>query len=224
MKSHLLWDRFLSHWLPPEKVTGKVERDVDEALRATYDVDGKGHTFSQKGGLSTIVVTEATTRVASRIPPRAAPCDRPNWLVWVGPLSGKEHAELRDAAVRDLIAAPRPHVIVRTGKRPLTLDEILLGDGTAVVVNEPDKTTVTDSVRVARARRALKVLGTVNRADNARRMLDDRLVATGDTDAIDRKIRTMIRKLRVDAETFFDAVDLLDGVSRWELKLAGDSP
>ena len=221
MKSRLLWDRFLAHWLPPERVTGEVERDIDEALRATYDLpDGKGATFSQKGGLSTIIVTEATTTVASRIPPR----DRPNWLVWDGTLTGRAQAELLDNAVRDLIALPRPHVIVRTGKRPLTLDEILLGDGTAVVVNEPDKTNVTDSVRVARARRALEVLGTVNRADSARRMLDDRLAATGDTDAIDRKMRAMIRRLEVGAETFFDAIDLLDGVSRRELKLAGGSP
>ena len=225
MKSRLLWDRWLCHWLPPEKATGKVERDIDEALGTTYALpDGKGATFAQKGGLSTIVVTEATTMVASRIPPRRKPPDRPNWLDWAGPLAGKEQAECLNNAIRDLIARPRPHVIVKTGKRSLTLDEIVLGDGTVVVVNEPGKTTVIDSVRIAHARRALGVLGSVSRAKNARRLLDDRGAAAGDTDAIDRKIKAMIGRLKVDPETFFDAIDLLDGVSPRELTLAGKRP
>ena len=80
VKSFLLRDRFLSLWLPPEEVTGNVEADIDRGLRTTYawkqhspgtKVLGKQGSFAQKGGLSVIVVTEATTRVASRIPPRA---------------------------------------------------------------------------------------------------------------------------------------------------------
>ena len=221
MKSRLLWDRWLSHWAPPEKVTGDVERDIGEALRATYPLpDGKRATFAQKGGLSTFVVTEAKTTVASRIPPR----DRPGWLDWRGPLAGKEQAALLKEAVRGLIARPRPHVIVKTGKRPLTLDEIVLGEGTVVVVNEPDRTETVDSVRIARARRALQVLGSVGAARKARKLLDDRAEAAGESDAIDGNIRAMIRRLKVDHIAFFDAADLLDGVSPRELALAGEEP
>ena len=221
MKSRLLWDRWLSHWAPPENVTGDMERDVGEALGATYLLpDGKGATFAQKGGLSTIVVTEAETTVASRIPPR----DRPGWLDWRGPLAGKEQAALLKEAVRGLIARPRPHVIVKTGKRHLTLDEIVLGEGTVVVVNEPDRTETVDSVRIARARRALQVLGSVGGARKARKLLDDRAEAAGQSDAMDGNIRAMIRKLKVDHIAFFDAADLLDGVSPRELALAGEKP
>lgn len=224
MKSRLLWDRFLSHWLPPEKATGDVRRDIDEALRITYELpDGKEATFAQKGGLSTVVVTEAVTVVASRIPPRAPPHARPNWLDWRGPLAGKEQAELRNGAIHDLVAKPRPHVIIKTGRRPLTLDEIVLGAGTVVVVNAPDKTMIVDSVRIARARRTLNVFGSANRAREARRLVDEREAAAGETAATDRKIRTMIGRLKVEPEVFFDAVDLLDGVSSLELKLAAEA-
>ena len=221
MKSRLLWDRWLSHWAPPENVTGDVERDVDEALRATYRrPDGKEATFAQKGGLSMIVVTEAKTTVASRIPPR----DRPGWLDWRCPLAGKEQAALLKEAVRGLIARPRPHVIVKTGKRPLTLDEIVLGEGTVVVVNTPGETETVDSVRIARARRALQVLGSVGGARKARKLLDDRAEAAGQSDAVDGNIRAMMRRLKVDQIAFFDAADLLDGVSPRELALAGEEP
>ena len=47
----------------------------------------------------------------------------------------------------------------------------MLGEGTVVVVNEPGSLAVTDSVRVARARRALQVLGSVTRAQEARKLL-----------------------------------------------------
>lgn len=224
MKSRLLWDRWLSHWLPPEKVTKDVKRDIDEALRATYRLpDGKEAVFAQKGGLSTIIVTEARTTVASRIPPRALQ-DRPDWLDWRGPLAGKEQAALLKEAIRGLIARPRPHVIVKTGRRPLTLDGIALGEGTVVAVNEPDGTETVDSVRIARARRALETLGSVGRAREARKLLDERMKAAGGGDAVDRKLREMIRRSKVDSATFFDATDLLDGVSRRELALAGEKP
>lgn len=221
MKSRLLWDRWLSHWAPPEKVTGDVESDIGEALRATYPLpDGKRATFAQKGGLSTFVVTEAKTTVASRIPPR----DRPGWLDWRGPLAGKEQAALLKEAVRGLIARPRPHVIVKTGKRPLTLDEIVPGGGTVVVVNEPGRTETVDSVRIARARRALDALGSVGAARKALKLLRERAEAAGESDAIDGTIRAMIRRLKVDPTAFFDATDLLDGVSGRELALAGERP
>lgn len=223
MKSRLLWDRWLSHWAPPENVTGDMERDVGEALRATYRLpDGKGAAFAQKGGLSTIIVTEAKTMVASRIPPR----DRPGWLDWRGPLAGKEQAALLKEAVRGLIARPRPHVIVKTGKRPLTLDEIVLGEGTVVVVNTPGRTETVDSVRIARARRALQVLGSVGGARAAEKLLRERAdAALGDGDALEavnRKMETAMRKLKIDSTAFFDAADLLDGVSPPELALAGE--
>ena len=220
MKSRLLWDRWLSHWAPPKKVTGDVESDIDEALRTTYPLpDGKRATFAQMGGLSTIIVTEAKTTVASRIPPRDQPT--PGWLDW---RAGKEQTALLKEAVRGLIARPRPHVIVRTGKRPLTLDEIMLGEGTVVVVNKPGKFEAVDSVRIARARQALQVLGSVGAARKARELLRKRAEAAGESDAVDGNIRAMIRRLKVDPTAFFDATDLLDGVSGRELALAGERP
>lgn len=227
MKAFLLWDRFLSCWLPPERVTGDKERDVGEALRATYTYDlpdgrTRTGTFSQKGGLSGIVITEAETRVASRLPPRPP---RPDWLKYLGALPGKEVTAFLNDAVRDLVASPRPHVIIRTGRTPLTLEDVRVGNGTVVIVNEPGgRTTITDAVRVRRARRALAVLGSVNRAREIRKLLLDRSAAAGDTDDVDRKIRTMIRKLGTTPETFFDAIDLIEGASLKELELAGGPP
>ena len=100
-----------------------------------------------------------------------------------------------------------------------------------MVVNEPDKTETVDSVRVARARRALEVLGSVGGARKVRKLLDERAEAAGDADDTDRKIRSTDRKiwatihrLKVDPATFFDAMDLLDGVSHRELTLAGEGP
>ena len=221
LKTFLLWDRFLSCWLPPDRITGNRERDIDEALRATYDLpDRKQATFSQKGGLSGIVVTEAETRAASRIPPHCTP---PHWLTCLGAVPGKEVTAFLKDAVRDLIASPRPHVIIKTGRSPLALEEIEVGNGTVVIVNEPGKTTSTDAVRVHRVRRALAVLGSVNQARSAWKLLDDRSMAAGDTDDIDRKLRTMIRKLDTTREAFFDAVALIEGATRQELELAGQS-
>ena len=219
MKSRLLWDRFLCHWLPPDEATGNVTRDIDRALARTY---GR-HTFAQKGGLATVVVTEAETKVASRIPPHTAQCEWPGWLAFCGWLSGKEQAAILNDAIRDLIVRPRPHVILKTGRRSFTLDGIVAGNGTAVVVNEPGKTTVTDAARIVRARRALAVLGSVGQAQKARKLLDDREAAVGDSEVIDRKIRDMVRKLRVEHGAFFDAIDLLDHVTPLELRLAGET-
>ena len=217
MKTCLLWDRFLSCWLPPDDVTGDIRRDIDDALRKTYTYEGGAGTFALKGGRSGIVITETVTRVASKIPPHRTP----DWLEWLGALPGEGVTAFLHEAVRDFIATPRPHVIIRTGRSPLALDEIVLGNGTVVVVNEPGKATATDSVRVHRARRALDVLGSVNRANDARRLLEDRSKAMGDTGNIDRKIRSMIKKLRIAPETFFDAIALLEGTTALELKLAG---
>lgn len=226
MKAFLLWDRFLSCWLPPERVTGDKERDVGEALRATYAYDlpdGKTRTgtFSQKGGLSGIVVTEAETRVASRIPPRPP---LPGWLKYLGALPGKEVTAFLNDAVRDLVASPRPHVIIKTGRRPLTLADVRVGNGTVVIVNEPGRTTSTDAVRIRRARRALAVLGSVNRARDIRKLLRDRSTAAGDTDDVDRKIHAMIRRLGTTPETFFDAIDPIEEASPREIELAGGPP
>ena len=218
MKSCLLWDRFLSHWRPPDKATGDVERDIDEALRAEYELpDGKKGTFAQKGGTSTIVITGERTEVDSRIPPCVVPL--PSWLVERPP-----GAAFLGGAIRGLLAEPRPHVILKTGRRPFTLDGIVPGDGTAVVVNEPDGVWSVDSVRVGRARRALKALGSAGRAKKARKLLDDRIEAMGDTDGIDKQLRTTIGKLKIDRAAFFDALDLLEGVTPLELKIAGEGP
>lgn len=219
LKTTLLWDRFLAYWLPREEVTGDEARDIDTALRTTYPLpNGKGGTFAQKGGLSGIVITERETTVASRIPPTGAP---PDWLTWIDAQQGKTVTALLNEKVRDLVAQPRPHVILKTGKKTLALDEIVVGNGTVVVVNEPDRITSTDAVRIRRARRALAVFGSVTAARKAQSLLDDRAAAAGDTADIDGKLRTMIRKLQTTPGAFFDAVALLDGVTKRELDLAG---
>lgn len=196
LKTTLLWDRFLAYWLSREAVTGDKAQDIDAALRTTYPLpNGKGGTFAQKGGLSGIVITERETAVASRIPPNGAP---PDWLTWIATRQGKDVTALLNEKVRDLVALPRPLVILKTGK-----------------------TTSTDAVRIRRARRALAVFGSVPAARKAQRLLDDRAAAAGDTADIDGKLRTMIRKLQTTPAAFFDAVALLDGVTRRELDLAG---
>ena len=219
LKTTLLWDRFLAYWLPREEVTGDDARDIDTALRKTYLLpNGKGGTFAQKGGLSGVVITERETTVASRIPPTGA---RPDWLTWIDAPQREVVTTLLNEQVRDLVAQPRPHVILKTGKKTLTLDEIVVGNGTVVVVNEPGRITSTDAVRIRRARRALAVFGGVNEARKAQRLLNDRAAAVGDTTDIDGKLRTMIRKLKTTPAAFFDAIDLLDGVTKRELDLAG---
>ena len=147
VKTYLLWDRFLSCWLPPDDVTGDIRHDIDDALRKTYTCEGGAGTFALKGGRSGIVITQTVTRVASKIPPHRTP----DWLEWLGALPGEDVTAFLHEAVRDFIATPRPHVIIKTGRSPLALDEIVLGNGTVVVVNEPGKATATDSVRVHRA-------------------------------------------------------------------------
>ena len=220
LKTTLLWDRFLAYWPPREEVTGDKAQDIDTALRTTYRLpNGKGGTFAQKGGLSGIVITERETTVASRIPPNGVP---PDWLTWIDARQGKDVTALLNEKVRALVAQPQPHVILKTGKKTFTLDEIVVGNGTVVVVNEPGKITCTDDVRIRRARRALAVFGSVTAARKAQRLLDDRIAAAGDTADIDGKLRTMIRKLDTTAAAFFDAVALLDGVTRRELDLAGE--
>ncbi len=194
--------------------------DVDLALRKAYDrLDGKKGTFAQQGGRSTIVVTGTKTTVASSIPPCSA---TPDWLNCIATLSRKEQATLLDDAVRALIAAPAPHVILQTGNRPLTLNAITLGEGTVVIVNEPDGTTVVDSVRIRRAKRALKIFGSPGRAREAQKLIEQRTAE--EADEANRKIRGMIGRLKVDNEAFFDAIDLLDGVTTRELKFAGEAP
>lgn len=247
MKSFLLWDRFLSLWFQPEEVTGRVDADIDKGLRRTYEWTQRSHgtealrkqgTFAQKGGLSVIVITTTMTRVASRIPPRAlrATCGTspdavlPSWLEWVDTTSPQnkessfQKAMLNDT-IRALVAEPQPHVVIRTGRRPLTLEEIGLGEGSVVVVNKPGKPMVTDAVRVARATRALQVLGSAKRAQEARKLLARRAIAANDAMArVDGEIRTLIGKLKVGPPAFFDALDLLDGVTPQELDLAGRVP
>ena len=222
MKTHLLWDRFLSWWLPPERATGDAARDIDEALRMTYKRrNGKIGNFGQQGGTSVFVVTEESTVVASDIPPHGRP-PPPDWLTCKAPPAAKEAGRFVDGAVRELAAAPRPHIVARTGRKPLTFDGLRVGEGTVVVVNAPGKAEVFDSVRVARARRALEVLGAVATAKRARQLLAGRETAP-DTESIDRKLVKTIRRLKVDEDAFFDAVDLLEGVTARELKLAAES-
>ncbi|MCY4468672.1 MAG: hypothetical protein OXC08_08105 [Thiotrichales bacterium] len=92
-----------------------------------------------------------------------------------------------------------------------------------MVVNEPGRRTVTDTIRVARARRALQVLGSAKRAQEARKLLARRTNAV-ENDAIariDGEMHALIGKLKVGPPSFFDALDLLAGVTPQELDLAG---
>lgn len=218
MKSYLLWNRFLRYWLPPCKTSGDVKSDINEALRTTYCPSNA--TFAQKGGPSTIVITKEKTRVASKIPPCVS---LPIWLVKSDPPSGSERSEFLNNAIREMLAAPLPHIVLKTGRLPFTLDGIVLGGGTVVVVNEPDKTEFIDSVRIQRARCALEIFGSANQAKIALRLLRDRGEARGAADEIDKRIRGMIGTLGIDPAVFFDALDLLNGVSPRELVLAGEA-
>ena len=221
MKPYLLWDRCLRYWLPPEEAEGEVERDINRALGRTYDPPNA--TFAQKGGRSLIIVDGENTTVASKIPPRPD-TELPGWLTWRRPIAGQERTALLNETIRSFLADPRPHVILRTGRSFFSMDGIVLGEGTLVVVNEPGGTTETDAVRVRRATQALDIFGSVNRVKEVRKLLDDRLRANGDTGAADREIAAMIGKLKVDRTEFFDAVDLLEGVTPLELKFAGEAP
>jgi len=180
-------------------------------------------TFAQKGGRSLIIADEKRTTVASKIPPRQD-IELPNWLTWRGAIAGQEQTALLNEIIRRFLAEPRPHVILKTGPSIFSLDGIVLGGGTMVVVNEPGRTTETDAVRVRRARQALDVFGSVKRARKVRKLFDDRLRASGDTGAADREIPAIIEKLKIDRAGFFDALDLLEGVTPLELKLAGEAP
>ena len=104
---------------------------MDAALARRRSALRKQGTFAQKGGLSVIVVTEATTRVASKIPPRAlrvaagtrSDASLPNWLEWIDTTSPRNEKSgfqkaLLNEAIRALVAEPRPHVVIRTGRRP----------------------------------------------------------------------------------------------------------
>ena len=122
-------------------------------------------------------------------------------------------------------ARPRPHVILTTGRTPFALEDIVVGQGTVVVVNAPGgRATFTDAVRIARVRRALRVLGSVARARQARALIEARIEAMGHCMALDCRIEALIAQLGVAPEAFFDAVEWLEGASALEMALAGEQP
>ena len=210
MRTYLLWERFLAYWLPESERTGTVAHDIDRALRRTYTPPGA--TFAQKGGPSTVVITGQHTAVASKVPPRAVP---PAWLAHGSALRGRARSRWLFESVRALLVRPRPHVILVTGRTPFALEDIVVGQGTVVVVNAPGgRATFTDAVRIARVRRALRVLGSVARARRARALIEARIEAMGHCMALDCRIEALIAQLGVAPEAFFDAVDLARGGER----------
>jgi len=215
-------------------VLGLGEVDEVEALLADLDAVGKKSRSREFGRLASVRLDRIDDAPAAigytdfeGRPARVVPKS-----IWDGLELPSEDISFGPARPRlprwatedELCALPASHVILETGRSTFILDGIVLGEGTLVVVNEPGTTTTIDSVWIRRARRAMEVLGSVKRVKEARKLLDDRVEAVGDTDAIDRKIEALIRAVKVDNETFFDALDLLDGATPMELSLARQTP
>ena len=147
----------------------------------------------------------------------------PGWLAHGPALRGAARAHWLRERVRELLARPRTHVILLTGRTPFALEEIVVGQGTVVAINAPGgRVSFTDAVRIARVRRALRVLGSVARARRARTLVEARGEAQANTAPLDRRIEALRAALGVTPEAFFDAVELLEGASALEMALAGE--
>ena len=65
MRERLLWDRFLIHWLPPDKVTGSARKNIDRAFALTYPRDnGKVARYNYMGAAFAVITAGRTIVVA----------------------------------------------------------------------------------------------------------------------------------------------------------------
>ena len=216
MKTDLLWNRFLCYWLPADEVQdGDIEANIDRAFNRTYtQVNGKNAGFTSIRGGGSAIITASETVVATKAEPATV---LPSWIVR-RPYE-ESYAAIEEAR-RAFVASPQAHIILKAGRTAFQAANIVVGGGSLVVVNEPGKTVATDAVRVARARRAFHVLGSPTRAEQAKKLVAARVAMTADTAEIDKNIRKLIAKAKLTQADFFDAVDLLDGVTPPEMKIA----
>ena len=213
MRERLLWDRFLIHWLPADKVTGNVGADIDRAFALTYPRDdGKVARFNYMGA-AFAVVTARRTVVAADVPPLG---NLPAWLE----LQPKNRAkELRPATRKWLADNMVPHFWLEFRRTYHTADSPVLGGGTRIVISHPEETRHIDLVCVDRARQAVKVLGSKKRARDVARLLDRRMTAQ-DTSDINAKLRRLARMSKLSMPAFFDAAEAAIGISNIEWELA----
>ncbi len=69
MREHLLWDRFLLHWLPPEKTTGDVGVNIERAFNRTYKTTEDKDVRFNKMGAAFALITGDRTVVVADVPP-----------------------------------------------------------------------------------------------------------------------------------------------------------
>ena len=213
MLERLLWDRFLLHWLPPEKATGDVGVDIERAFNLTYETaEGKPVLFNWMGAAFAVMTGDRTVVVAD-VPPIG------NLPPWIEAHAKKEARDLRSAMRARLAGNMTPHLWLEFRRTFHTATSPVLGGGTQIVVSHPDKTECIDLVRVDRARQAIEELGSKKRARDAVRLLDRRM-ATRDTSAIDTELRKLAQRSKLPLPAFFDAAEAAVGISNAEWELA----
>ena len=213
MRERLLWDRFLIHWMPADKVTGNVGADIGRAFARTYPrTDGKVARFNYMGA-AFAVITAGSTVVAADVPPLG---NLPAWLE----LQPKNQAkELRPATRKWLADNMVPHFWLEFRRTYHTADSPVLGGGTQIVISHPEGTRHIDLVFVDRARQAIKALGSKKRARDVAWLLDQRMTAQ-DTSDINAELRGLARKSKMSLPAFFDAAEAAIGISKFEWELA----
>ena len=213
MRERLLWDRFLIHWLPPDMVTGSVSKDIDRAFALTYQRDdGKVARFNYMGA-AFAVITAGRTVIVADVPPLG---NLPAWLE----VQPKNQAKVLRPATRKWLAHKMvPHFWLEFRRTYHTADSPVLGGGTQIVISRPEDTNYIDLVRIERARRAIKALGSKKRARDVAGLLDRRMTVQ-DTSDINAKLRGHARKSKLSMPAFFDAAEAAIGISNNEWELA----
>ena len=212
MRERLLWDRFLIHWLPPDKGAGNIGADIDRAFALTYRRDdGKAARFNHMGAAFAVITAQRTV-VAADVPHLG---NLPNWLE----LRPKNQAKVLRPATRKWLADNMvPHFWLEFGRTNHTANRPVLGGGTQIAISNPEDTDYIDLVCVDRARQAIKALGSKKRARDVAQLLDQRMTVQ-DTSKINTKLRKCAQESKVSMPTFFDAAEAAVGISdkEWEL-------
>ena len=213
MRERLLWDRFLVHWLPPEEVGGDVDANIDRAFSRTYYTDnGKQARFNNMGAAFAVITADRTV-VAADVPPLG------NLPAWLALHTKKEARELRRDTQKRLVGNMVPHFWLEFGRTYHTANSPVLGGGSQIVISRPAEVTTIDLMRIDRARRAIKVLGSKKRALDAAKLLNRRMQAQN-TNSIDVELRKLVRKSQLSLPAFFDAAEATIDISRYEWELA----
>lgn len=213
MRERLLWDRFLIHWLPPDKVAGNTGADIGRAFATTYQRDdGKATRFNYMGA-AFAVITAGRTVVLADVPPLG------NLPAWLEVLPKNQAKVLRPTTRKWLADKMVPHFWLEFGRTFHTSNSPVLGGGTQIVISRPEDTTYIDLVRIERAKQAIKALGSKKRARDVARLLDRRMTVQ-DTSDINTKLRGLARKSKLSMPAFFDAAEAAIGITNIEWELA----